>query len=107
MRQRMLPAVGAMVLALCSWTASAQEDAGAQEDDKFLETLPPEEQEALRDKWQSMTPEEQTDAKQKLKERRAKVDSLTPEQKEQLKEHREQNRDEWENMSDEERAAWR
>ena len=63
MKHRRLLAVGAMMLALCSWswTVGAQESTtGAQQEetDKFWQSLPPDEQAALREKWDNMTPQE-------------------------------------------------
>src|SRR5262245_17205150 len=104
MSQRMRVALAAMLVALCSWTASAQ-DTSSSSGAKSWQTLPPDAQAALQEKWDGMSPEEQADFVQQAKDRRAKFDKLSPEKQREIMQRRDQRRKDWAGMSDEERRA--
>ena len=99
MRKATWLAIGVLALgSLCSFAAGAQ-------DERALEQMSPEAQAALREHWESMTPEEQEDLVQRAKERKAKLESLSPEQQAALQQRRDERRKEWAGMSEEEKRA--
>ena len=98
MKHRRLLALSAMMLALCSWswTVDAQESStGTQQEetDKFWQTLPPERQAQLREKWDNMTPQERADFAKQAKERQEKWQSMSPEKQDAIKERRQEKRE--------------
>jgi len=67
--------------------------------------LSPEQQEAMKQKWESMTPEEQAAAKEQRKQRKQQYQNMSPEEQQAVKEKREQVKQQYQNMSPEEQQA--
>ena len=99
MKASKLLAAAAVAIGLCSFGAHAQDD------DAFWQSLSPDAQAALRDRWEAMPPEEQQEWIQQQKQRKAAFEALSPAEQARIKNRREERRQEWAAMSEDERRA--
>jgi hypothetical protein len=88
-------------LAMAGNIASADEGSEAA----MKRDLSPEQQEAAKQKWESMTPEEQAAAKAKREQRKQQYQNMSPEEQAAAKAKREQRKQQYQNMSPEEQQA--
>ena len=88
-------------LSIAGNIASADEGSEAA----MKRNLSPEQQEAMKQKWESMTPEEQAAAKAKREQMKQQYQNMSPEEQQAYKEQREKRKQQYQNMSPEEQQA--